>query len=180
MLSADIKPYANCIWNFSKYQAGANLIDVDYKTLMLTLLPRTQGTFTRLGLKLNKLRYTNDNYTEKFLSGGNITVAYNPDDVSKVWIIENGKYVEFQLIETQFQHNTLDEIQEIRTKHNSLIRQAQDDTLRAKIALANHIETITNISPKTIDVNIKGIRKTKTKERIKTHIDYMREGIANE
>ena len=56
MLSANVKPYANSIWNWNKNQQGANLIDIDSKTLMLTLLPRTEGKFTRFGLKVNKLR----------------------------------------------------------------------------------------------------------------------------
>ena len=38
MLLSNVKPYANCIWNYGKTQAGANLIDVDYKTLVLTFL----------------------------------------------------------------------------------------------------------------------------------------------
>ena len=59
MIASNVKPYANCIWNYSISQEGANLIDVDYKSLVLTLLPRTTGKFSRFGLKVNKLRYTN-------------------------------------------------------------------------------------------------------------------------
>lgn len=98
MLSAKIKPYANAIWNYGKLQSGANLIKTDSKHLILMLLPRTTGTFYRNGLKVNKLRYKNDAYTEMYLKGGDVTVAYNPDDVSNVWIIENGKYILFELI----------------------------------------------------------------------------------
>lgn len=177
MLSANVKPYANSIWNYGKIQQGANLIDIDSKTLMLTLLPRTEGKFTRFGLKVNKLRYTNETCAEKFLKGGMVTVSYNPDDVSKVWIKDNGKYVEFYLIETQFKDNTLDEIEEIRDKQNSIIKQAEEENMQAKIYLAGYIETIAQGATKNNDVYLKNIRITKSKERVKNHIDYMKEGV---
>lgn len=140
------------------------------------MLPRTQGKFTRFGLKVNKLRYTNEDYTEQFLKGGTVTVSYNPDDVSKVWIKNDGKYVEFELIETQFKDNTLDEIEEIWDKQNTIIKQAEEENMQAKILLAGHIETIAQSATKNNDVYLKNIRITKSKERVKNHIDYMKEG----
>lgn len=178
MLSANVKPYANSIWNYGKTQQGANLISVSKEELMLTLLPRTEGKFTRFGLKANKLRYTNETCAEWLLKGGNVTVSYNPDDVSKVWIKDNGKYVEFELIETQFKDNTLDEIEEIRDKQNSIIKQAEEENMQAKIYLAGYIETIAQSALKHDEVHLKNIRKTKTKERVKNHINYLKEGVA--
>lgn len=32
--------------------------------------------------------YKHENFTEKYLAGGEVTVAYNPDDVSAVWLIK--------------------------------------------------------------------------------------------
>lgn len=180
MLLSNVKPYANCIWNYGKTQTGANLIDVDYKTLVLTLLPRTEGKFSRFGLKVNKLRYTNDNYTEEFLKGGNVTVAFNPDDVSSVWVIDKGEFIEFELIELQFKDNTLEEIERIRDKQNELIREAQEENIQAKIYLAGYMETIARNSERMCDVNIKGIRNNRKKERNKTHIDHIRKEVANE
>ena len=106
-----------------------------------------------------------------------VTVSYNPDDVSKVWIKDNGKYVEFYLIETQFKDNTLDEIEEIRDKQNTIIKQAEEENMQAKIYLAGYIETIAQGAVKNNDVYLKNIRITKSKERVKNHIDYMKEGV---
>ena len=64
MISEGVKPYSNCIWNYAVNQAGANLIPIDYDTLVLTLLPRTNGKFTRKGLIVNGLRYKHEKYTE--------------------------------------------------------------------------------------------------------------------
>lgn len=180
MLISNVKPYANCIWNYGKTQTGANLISVDYKTLVLTLLPRTEGKFSRFGLRVNKLRYTNDDYTEEFLKGGNVTVAFNSDDVSSVWVIENGNFVEFELIESQYKDNTLEEIEKMREKQNEIIKEAQGENLQAKIYLAGYIETIARNSERMGDVNIKGIRNNRKQERNKTHVDYLRKDVALE
>ena len=179
MLTSNVKPYANCIWNYGKSQEGANLIDVDYKTLVLTLLPRTTGKFTRFGLKVNKLRYTNNAYTEKFLKGGNVTVAYNPDNAGLVWVIENDNFVQFELIESQYKESTLEEIDKMRDRQNELVRKAQEENLQAKIYLAGYIETIARNSERIADTSIKGIRNNRKKERNKAHIDYVRKEVVN-
>ena len=82
MLKINIQPHANAIYEWGSKQDGANLIAIDIGQVILTLLPRTTGKFSRYGLKVNRMRYRHDNYTEKYLSGGEVTVAYNPEDVS--------------------------------------------------------------------------------------------------
>lgn len=57
MTAGQVKPYASQIWNWGKSQIGANLIGIGKRELMLTLLPRTTGKFSRSELKMNKLRY---------------------------------------------------------------------------------------------------------------------------
>lgn len=76
MLADGVKPNASSIFAWGRKQLGANLMDVSPVALIQTLLPRTTGTFSRKGLRVNGLRYTHDAYTESFLSGGKVTVAY--------------------------------------------------------------------------------------------------------
>lgn len=57
MIDAEVKPYAADIWKWGKSQVGANLIAVDEKLLILTLLPRTIGEFGRKGLRCNRLQH---------------------------------------------------------------------------------------------------------------------------
>ena len=45
MLKAQVKPFANCIWNYQLESLGSNLISVTAENLILTLLPRTNATF---------------------------------------------------------------------------------------------------------------------------------------
>jgi len=176
MLNSSVQPHANCIWNFSKNQVGANLIDITPKKLMLTLLPRTEGTFSRFGLKVNKLRYTNEGYTEHFLKGDTVTVAYNPEDVSSVWIIANGDYVQFDLIETRFTGKSIDEVNSLVKSQKDIVYDAKSEINQAKISLAGHIEAIANNSSNVLDVKLKNIRNNRKREQRKKHVDYMKEG----
>lgn len=176
MIADRVKPYASCIWEWSKSQIGANLISVDSRELMLTLLPRTIGKFGRTGLKVNKLRYHCEGYTEQYLSGGTVTVAYNPEDVGSVWVIEDGSYVEFILIESRFKGKDLVEIQEIQTSQRDIIKSVARDNLQAQINLAQHIEAIAGSVGTHKDVHMKNIRSTRKREQMKKHQDYMREG----
>ena len=176
MIEAQVKPYASCIWEWGKLQIGANLIKVESRELVLTLLPRTTGRFGRTGLKVNKLRYHCEGYTEQYLSGGNVTVAYNPEDVTSVWVVENGVYTEFVLIESRFQGKDLIEVQELQTGQKSIAKNEMRSNLQAQIDLVQHIEAIAGSVSGTTDVHMKNIRNTRKKEQMKSHRDYMKEG----
>lgn len=175
MVNAQVKPYASCIWEWGKSLMGANLIAVGSRELVLTLLPRTAGRFGRTGLKVNKLRYHCEGYTEHYLSGGNVTVAYNPEDVTSVWVLENGSYVEFVLIESRFKGKDLTVVQELQTSQRAITRSATKDNLQAQIDLAQHIEAIAGSVNSHTDVHMKNIRSTRKREQVKCHRDYMKE-----
>ena len=143
MFSNNIAPYANAIWNWKKDDAEENLIAVSQKDLILTLLPRTTGKFTRRGLKVNGLRYFSDGYKEQFLAGGNVTVSYDPENCDKIWIKEkDGVFVEFSLIEKRFSCMALEEIQDIQKQQKQLAQNAAKNQYQAKIDLMNFIETV--------------------------------------
>ncbi|MCR5790366.1 MAG: transposase family protein [Lachnospiraceae bacterium] len=112
MLNKVIKPYANAIWNYGCSLSGTNLISTTKERLTLCLLPRTLGTYSRFGLSVNKLHYKNDAFKEKYLSGGEAIVAYDPDNSSYIWVIEKGEYIRFDLIESRFKRH----LQSFRTK----------------------------------------------------------------
>ncbi len=171
MISNNIQPYASAIWNYGMMQAGANLISIEKEMLTYTLLPRTTGMFSRTGLKANKLRYRNDNYTEQYLQGGTVIVAYNPDDVSEIWLLDKGRYIRFSLIENRFEGKGLQEVQKLKSEQNNLVKVEYEANLQAQIQLADHIETIASSASMRGDVNLKKIRNTRSKERIRTYVD---------
>ena len=154
---------------------GANLINVDVHRMILTLLPRTTATFSRKGLRVNGLRYKHDDYTEAFLSGGEVTVAYNPDDVTEVWLIDKNEFVPFVLIESRFNGKTLSDVQALQKAQRQTVNAATADNLQGQIDLAEHIQVIAS-KGKRSDVSIKNIRDTRKREQSRMHIDFVKEG----
>jgi len=180
MIKEGIKPFSSCIWNYELNQAGANLIPVEYNTLVLTLLPRINGKFTRKGLMANGLRYKNDDYTEQYLKGGTVTVAYNPENVSYIWLVEDGNYVRFSLIESRFTDKPMDEVDDMKSIQQALENENKTAVLQAGIDLAGHISAIAEGVGIKNGANIKSIRNNRKREQRRTHIDFMFGGDIDE
>ena len=175
MLKAQVKPFANCIWNYQLESLGSNLISVTAENLILTLLPRTNGMFSRKGLKVNGLRYKCDGFTERFLSGGTAVVAYNPEDCGTVWLYEKGTYTPFELIESRFAGKSIAAVQQMKDMQREITKAASIDVLQAQIDLADHIQTIARSKTHFEDTKIKDIRKTRKREQQRTHRNYIDE-----
>lgn len=180
MLQEEVKPFASSIFEWGKQKEGVNLIPVSKEELILTLLPRTTGKLTRFGLRVKGMRYHADGYTEKYLKGGEVTVAYNPEDVSHVWLFENGNYQIFDLIESRFRGKDMVEAEKLKADCNEMIKNASAGNLQAKIDLAMHIQNIASHAVHTEDTKIKNIRRTRQREQRKRHVDFVKEGIENE
>lgn len=180
MLDKGVLPYANCIYEWGKMQVGANLLNVKEQDLIYTLLPRTTGRFTRQGLQVHKMRYKHENYTEKYLEGGNVTVAYNPEDVSFVWPVEKEGFVQFELIESRYLGKNLLEVESMKTLQKEMVKCEREKNTQAQIFLAEHIQNISNAVMQRGDTNIKQIRDTRKREQEKTHIDYVKGGVCHD
>lgn len=179
MLANGVLPHANTIWNWKKNDMGTNLIDVSPKDLILTLLPRTTGKFTKYGLKAIGFRFLSDIYKEQFLKGGDAIVAYNPDNCNKVWVKEkDGSFVEFSLIEKRFSDMTLNAAQGMQKKQKQLVQDTLRDNYQAKIELMSFIETVSAKASLSDDVQIKGTRSARKSARRQRHKDIG--GVINE
>ena len=119
-------------------------------------------------------------YTEQYLSGGDVVVAYNPEDVTSVWLLEDGGYTEFTIIESRYQGKDLTAVQELQDSQRTITKGAARDNLQAQINLAQHIETIAGNGAGRGDVHMKNIRNTRRREQTKNHRDYMKEGTSHE
>ena len=122
----------------------------------------------------NKLRYTAKGFTERYLQGGDCTIAYNADNASTVWLIENGSYIPFRLILSEFQGMSLSEIEALTSKKKTLTESEQECNLKARLALIENIETIAHSSKRGAR-SISNIRSTRTRETKKKHRDYVEE-----
>lgn len=176
MLQAKIPPHANDIFKYGMKLEGVSLIKMDKRQLMLVLLPRTTGKFKRNGLIVNNVRYKNTNYAEEYLSGGEVEVAYNPDDSSFVWLVDKGDFVEFELIESRYRNKKFSEIEVIQSRKKEVIKSVEGENIQAKINLANHIESIVSNVNRSSG-NLSEIPDNLEREKRKTHVDCMKEGV---
>ena len=167
MVSAGVQPTANSVWKWACTQEGANLIPVDAGELKLTLLPRTEGKFTRRGLVVHKQRYRHceGKFTERYLNGGKATVAYDPNDISSVYLYESGLYTRFELILKVYDNLSLEEVMELQSQQQAAKRSAQPQKDQALIDLVASIETIASTRGHSGDVNLRGIRQTHKTEK---------------
>lgn len=174
MLSEKVQPYANAVWNYGLEQPEANLIEVSREQMILTLLPRTEGKFSRFGLKVNGMRYHHQNYNERYLRGESVTVAYNPESSNQIWLIENGKYIAFDLIESRFGGKSLEQVNDIKGQQKALVKDAKKERIQAELDLANHIQVIAESrGQKSTNKSIKNIRQNREKAKVRTHIDLI-------
>ena len=180
MLSEGLEPYASQIWNYGLTHRGAGIIPVSYNTLVLTLLPRCIGKFSRKGLLVNKLRYKNEAFTERYLTGGSAVVAYNPDDVSSVWLIENGVFSAFTLIESRFDGKGVEDVASIKEAQKAAVKAATAVNLQAKINLAKHIDVVAETASTQGKAQVKDIRSNRKREQRESHINYVKAGADNE
>ena len=172
MIQEQVRPYACDIWNWKAQEPGTNLISATEKEIAVTLFPRTEGKFTRYGLMVNKLRYHRDGYKEAYLKGGKCIVAYNPDDVSQIWLKTEEGFDEFQIIETMYKGKTLEQVSEIKHSQETLVRNEDENALQAKISLMTFIETAVEQSNPPEKADIKGIRNKRQSEKRKTHKNF--------
>lgn len=179
MLEAQIAPHPSDIWNYGLTQPGANLIPVNKETLFKVLLPRTKGTFTQRGLIANKIRYKSEGYTEAFLAGGSVTVAYNPDDVSHIYLIKDN-YQQFDIIEARYEGLTLEAAKHMMKQRKELISKFTEQSLQAKVDLARHIQSIAESNRRnTNHIDITNTGRAHFHERYSKHQDLMSE-VTNE
>lgn len=181
MLAMGIKPYASEIWNYGCGQEGCSLINVGREQLILTLLLRAAGKFTRHGLSVNGMHYHNKLYREQYLNGKACVVAYNPDNVCQVWLVENGTYIPFDLVESRFRdgEKNLADVQSMKQKQRELVRQELGSRTQAEIDLAGHISAIAGASVGQANTSVKNIRDNRKKEQGKSHKDFGKEMLAN-
>ena len=102
-------------------------------------------------------------------------MAYNPEDVTSVWVLKDGTYTEFTIIESRFEGKALTAVRELQESQRTIARGAVRDNLQAQIDLAHHIEAIAGSGAGRGDVHMKNIRNTRRREQSKHHRDYMKE-----
>lgn len=177
MLNDKVEPHPDCIFEWGKRRQECNLIEVSAKQLILTLLPRTKAKFTRRGLLVFGLRYSSDerNFTEDYLKGGDAVAAYNPESADMVYLLREGEFIGFHLIESRFSGRSFQEIKTMLSEQKELETDAVHKNLQGRVDLASHVERIVSGTGQDKDVNLKGIREAKKHAKKERHKDFMEE-----
>lgn len=169
MIKGGIYPFPSTLWNSQKEIFKDNFIKIDSNLLSLTLLPRGDGRFTKKGLIFNKIRYRNDLFKEEFLIGGDISVSYNPDDASYVFVRRDGKFHKFELVSSVYKNLSFDEIDKLLCEQGKIVNEAKEIALLEKLKLSNQIELVTSQVDISGKANIRDIKITRKKEQRKNH-----------
>lgn len=98
---------------------------------------------------VEKFFYVVQGLYKSHLKGKEVMVAYNPDDVSGISLIENGQYVSFDLSESRYQGKSPEEIKHMKRKCKKQIQNVREESLQAQIDLANHNEQVVHFSNHT-------------------------------
>ena len=75
--------------------------------------------------------------------------------MTSVWLLENSKYIKFDLIESQFRNKSLSEVENIQTKIKELKSADEDKTIQAEIDLSRHISAIGNTAKQIHKAEVK-------------------------
>ena len=179
MLEAEVKPIPCHIWKWACEQSGANLMAVNRDKLIKVLLPRTRGKFGRYGLAVNGLHYHNPLFKEEYLQGKECKVAYDMDNSSYIWLIENGAYIQFDLIEKRFQDKGIEDVMTMKNRQKELVKKVRPQKTQAEIDLARAIQLIADTKIVQSEPSIKGIRSNRKREQIKQHRNLGKEVVTN-
>jgi hypothetical protein len=112
-----------------------------------------------------RYRHCDGNFTEHYLTGGSVTVAYNPDDISEVFVLMDGLYTRFELILKVYDSLSLEEVQAMQSQEQAVKKAAQAKKDQAMVDLVSSIETIANGCVRQSDVGLKNIRQTRKTEK---------------
>lgn len=177
MIGEKVQPHPNSIFEWGKRQPGCNLVTVTAKQLILTLLPRVNAKFTRKGLLVFGLRYDSRdrNFTEEYLSGRDAVAAYNPESADMVYLLKDGEFIEFRLIESRFSGKSFGEVRKMQSAQKGIVGGAVQNNLQGRIDLASHVERIVTSKEQAGDVCLKEIRETKKRAKKERHRDFVKE-----
>lgn len=171
----DVPPIAAKLWAFSTTQLDHELETItDLERFRMALLPRANGSITQRGLEVFSIRYNNEGFKKRFVQAGakgreKVVVAYNPDDLSQVWLYEAWEYVSFVVIQQQYRGKSLAELTALRREEKGMHNVLKKVELQAKVSLIGDIEDIAAqalpTEPQTIKKISTGVRDNRKAEQ---------------
>lgn len=140
-------PVAAELWKWYEEQGESMVIPVSGETLYQFGLPRKTATLSRKGIGNNGLWYVSAGY-KKLLEGKKIgdtvQIAYDPENVSQVYLIDGMNYLPFELASycKQYIGATQTECQMEKAKHKASHRELERLDTEGRIKVLQNIQSI--------------------------------------
>ena len=140
-------PVAAELWKWYEEQGESMVIPVSGETLYQFGLPRKTATLSRKGIGNNGLWYVSAGY-KKLLEGKKIgdtvQIAYDPENVSQVYLIDSMNYLPFELASycKQYVGATQTEYQMEKDKHKANHRELERLDTEGRIKVLQNIQSI--------------------------------------
>ena len=143
----EVAPVSAELWKWYDSQGESMVIPVSGERLYQFGLPRKTATFSRKGISNQGLWYTGMEY-KKLLEhnkvGDTIQIAYDPDNVSRVYLIEGMEYVPFELASyyRQYVGASQAEYQIEKDKHKANSKELERLDTEGRIKVLQNIQSI--------------------------------------
>ena len=140
-------PTAAGLWNWYEDENKSMIIPVSREQLYQFGLPRKAATLSRKGISNNGLWYTGAQF-KKLMEykkvGDTIQIAYDPNNVSRVYLIEGMEYIPFELASycKQYIGATQTEYQMEKDKHRANSKELERLDTEGRIKVLQSIQSI--------------------------------------
>lgn len=163
-------PIPSHLWEKYKDKNESNLIDINEHQLYQFGLKRKEAVLSRKGIKHKGLWYINHEY-KKIINyknyGDKVTIAYDSDDISIIYLINQSQYIPFELasyckIYTGITDVELNEQMDYIKKQS---REFESKNIEARVKLVHEIKQITKNIPEEKNIKKEDIKVNRKKEK---------------
>ncbi|MEG2403674.1 MAG: DDE-type integrase/transposase/recombinase [Oscillospiraceae bacterium] len=170
----EIPAIPNQLWAFSEERAECDVRFVDAERLSKALMSRAIGAITQRGLEIFGVRYQNEMLKKRFVRAGikgreKVDVAYNPDDLTTVWLYENMEYIPVEIVQEQYRGRSLAELTQMYKQEKRINTDLQKVQLQERISLIDEIQSIAQqaqpTAPQSIGLISKNVKKHRAAEQ---------------
>lgn len=182
-ISNNIQPIPCRVWEWKEKTHHIDLVKVDSENAKVMLLPRGTGAITRQGLVFNSLRYDTDvrDETERYVYAGingreKVTVAYDISDTRQIYLLEDGKYIPFELTSASEEYGvlTFEEVALLCKEKKKIQKDCEQIQNEGAIRCAEQIRKVLEETPGSGEQSQKTNKMTRKLER---RLEQQRDGF---
>lgn len=147
MMSAGIKPISSSIWNWYSMCNLDMTIPISELEIKQLILKREEVSFTRKGIRYNKLLYIHEDMERMFEQigvGKKVIIGYDNEDTSYIYLIEDGEYIQFRLSPPYEPYCGISmmEYKMFEQKNLKIKKELERQELESRIEVAGSIQSI--------------------------------------